>query len=278
MVIGLADAISLENISFSYSSSPKKILDGITLRIAKGGFVGVVGGTGAGKSTLLYCMNGVIPHLVGGRMEGSVSLLGKDTRKNGPSSLAKSAGIVFQDPDSQIFALSVREEVEFGLSNLGVNGQERTSRVEQALAETGLSGLEDENPRELSAGQRQKVAIASVLAMDPEVLLLDEPVSSLDWRSARDIYELLKGLNQKGKTIVIVEHNTEWLADYADRIVGIANGGITLDGKAEEILADERLEKLGLKVPCAVQISCELGLGECAHTPRQLVRILRGVK
>ena len=146
--------------------------------------------------------------------------------------------MLFQDPDSQLFALSVREEVEFGPANLGLKGWERERRTAAALAETGLSALADENPRELSVGQRQKVALASVLAMEPEILLLDEPVSALDWRNGHEIYELLRKLNSRGKTIVVVEHNTEWLAEYAQRIVGIDAGGIAFDGEPETVLSE----------------------------------------
>jgi len=271
------NAIELRNVTFAYESHPeKRILDDISLTLAGGGFIGLVGGTGAGKSTLLYCMNGVIPHLIGGRMGGSVTIRGKDTRKHGPSALAGTAGILFQDPDSQLFALSVREEVEFGLRNIGVPERERGKRIAKALAETGLSGLEEENPRELSVGQRQKVALASVLAMEPEILLLDEPVSALDWRSGREIYEVLKSLNRRGKTIVVVEHNTEWLAEYAHRIVGIEHGRIAIDGEPDDVLSGAKAKEMGLKIPCSVEISHQLGLGFSATTPKKLASLLRG--
>lgn len=271
------NAVEMKGVSFAYPSHPaKKVLDGISLDIQAGEFVGIVGGTGAGKSTLLYCMNGVIPHLVHGKMAGEVRVGGKNTGKHGPSSFAGRVGILFQDPDSQLFALTVREEVEFGLKNLGFKEKEREERIRKALKETGLEGLEDENPRELSVGQRQKVALASVLAMEPEILLLDEPVSSLDWRSGHEIYELLRKMNKSGKTIIVVEHNTEWLAEYAKRLVGIGNGSIVVDGKPDEVLSDGKAKEMGLKIPCSVEISHDLGLGFVAVTPRKLATLMRG--
>ena len=268
-------AIEIRDLSFAYRSRPEeKVLDGIGVSIAKGEFVGLLGSTGAGKSTLLRCMNGIIPHLLEGVMKGSVRVEGKGTENTGPSGFAGKVGFLFQDPDSQLFAPTVAEEISFGLRNMGVGKDEALARVADALRLVGMDGFQGRDPHELSGGQRQKIAFASVLAMEPEILLLDEPVSALDWRSATDVYNLLRRLNSEGKTIVVVEHNTELLAEYAKRVLVFKGGKIALDASPVEAFSHELMVSLGLKIPCAVKICRVLGVKEAA-TPEKLAESLR---
>lgn len=270
------NAVEFERVSFAYNSRPnKKTLHDLSLTVRKGEFVGLVGCTGAGKSTLLYCINRVIPSMVEGKLQGKVKVNEKNVGGKSPSDFAGEIGLLFQDPDSQLFAPTVRDEIEFGLENLGVHKDEREWRVSEALGLVGLDGFEAFEPHELSFGQRQKVALACVLAMKPEIVLLDEPVSALDWKSAIEIYEVLRKLNREGKTIVVVEHNTELLSEYAKRVIMLHKGKVGFDGSPEALFSSSLAEEAGLKVPCAVKIGREIGVSG-GITPASLVEMIRG--
>jgi energy-coupling factor transport system ATP-binding protein len=270
----MAAAIELREVSFAYSEKP--VLHGIDLRIEKGEFAALTGAIACGKTTLLMCMNGLIPHIVKGKFEGSVQLAGIDTQGTQMKELARHAGFLFQDPDSQIFSLSVREEVEFALKNFGVQEAERKKKVETILAELSLSHLEDADPSELSQGQKQKVALASVLVYEPEVLLLDEPASSLDHRSCEEIYGFVKELNEKkGTTVVVVEHDTELVAELADRLIVMDAGRIALNGKPDDVFA-RGVSEFGIKEPCYSRIAREIGLR--VKGEQELIEKFRGQK
>ncbi len=237
--------IRTEGLEIAYGE--RKVLKGVDLEFRKGEFVGVLGSTGSGKTTLAQSLNGIIPNLVKAQMKGKVTSLGKDTRETSVAELSKEIGFVFQDPDSQIFSLKVKDEIEFGLENLGMD--RKKERIEEALEKAGLLEEIGADPNTLSQGQKQKLAIASVLALEPEVLILDEPVSSLDHRNAREIYRMLGALNKKGKTIIVIEHDTEWIARYATRAIVLEKGRIGLDGPPEKVMMDKRYKRIGLKMP-----------------------------
>ncbi len=254
----MAAAIELRGVSFAYAEKP--VLHGIDLRIERGEFAAIVGSIACGKTTMLMCMNGLIPHVVKGRLEGTVRICDIDTRTAPMKELARYTGFLFQDPDSQIFSLSVREEVEFALKNFGVREAERKKKSDTILAELSLSHLADADPSELWQGQKQKVALASVLVYEPEVLLLDEPASSLDHRNCEEIYGIVKELNEKkGTTVVVVEHDTELIADRADRLIVMDAGRIALNGKPEDIFA-RGVSEFGIKEPCYSRIARKAGL------------------
>ncbi len=239
-------AVELKNVSFSYPG--RDVLEGISIDIKDGDFAGITGSTGSGKTTLAYCFNGLIPHAIRGKLRGSVKVSGVETRKTKIASLARKVGFVFQDPDWQIFSLSVRDEIEFGLKNLKMKNLDR--RVSEALKMVGLEGYEDVMPHRLSHGQKQKLCIASVLAMEPDIIILDEPASQLDHRSTMNVYGILKKLNREGKTIIVIEHNTDLIAEYANKVVLIDEGRIVANGKPKNVLSDCRLmERLGIKIP-----------------------------
>ena len=241
-------AIDARNVSFSYPG--RAVLRNVSFRIDDGDFVGITGSTGSGKTTLAYCLNGLIPNSIRGRFSGAVSVCGLDTKKHKISELARRVGIVFQDPDWQIFSLSVKDEVAFGLKNLKMDRVEQ--RVRNALETVGLRGYTDSEPHNLSHGQKQKLCIASVLAMEPEVIVLDEPTSQLDHRSTMNVYGLLKNLNMRGKTIVVIEHDTDLLAEFANRVMLLDNGRIVKNGKTKEVFSDRKLlNRLGVKIPGA---------------------------
>jgi len=239
-------AITVEKLNFSYPN--KDVLKNISFEIESGEFVGLVGSTGCGKTTLAYCLNGLIPNSIKGKFSGRVLIDNLDTREHKVSEIAKKVGLVFQDPDWQIFNLSVKDEVEFGLKNLKLN--KVRSRVKNALKMVGLAGRENEEPQKLSQGQKQKLCIASVLAMNPEVIVLDEPTSQLDYKNTRMIHDILKKLNDKGKTIFLIEHDTDFLAEYCDRILIMNNGRIAKNGVPSKVFSGINfLRKLGIKIP-----------------------------
>jgi energy-coupling factor transporter ATP-binding protein EcfA2 len=238
--------IKADKLSFSYPG--KAVLKDISFSIRQGDFVGITGSTGSGKTTLAYCFNGLIPHAVRGRFRGNLQIDGMDTRKRKISEMARKVGLVFQDPEWQLFSLSVRDEVAFGLKNLHMKNIEK--RTKDALKMVGLEGYGETLPYNLSHGQKQLLCIASVLAMEPDVIVLDEPTSQLDYRSTVHIYGILKRLNREGKTIIVIEHDTDLIAEYADGVMVLDDGKLVRNGRPREVLSDCRLMKrLGIKIP-----------------------------
>ncbi len=238
--------ITVKSLNFSYTK--KKILKNISFKIEGGEFVGLVGSTGCGKTTLAYCLNGLIPNSIKGKFSGRVMINDFDTKKHKVSEMARRVGFVFQDPDWQIFSLSVKDEIEFGPRNLGLD--KINKRVKNALKIVGLNGLKNEEPNQLSQGQRQKVCIASVLATDPEFIILDEPTSQLDYKNSKNIHNILKKINKEGKTVFLIEHDTDFLAEYCSRILVMNDGRIVKDNTTKKVFSDVRLlKKTGIKIP-----------------------------
>jgi len=238
--------IEVDNLSFSYPN--KSVLKKINFNIEDGEFVGLVGPTGGGKTTLAYCLNGLIPNSIRGKFSGRVLIDGMDTKKYKVSELAREVGLVFQDPDWQIFSLSVEDEVAFGLKNFGFDKIKK--RIKDALRMVDLSRFEKKEPHELSQGQKQKLCIASILALDPKFIVLDEPTSQLDYKNTKNIHDILRRLNKKGKTILLIEHDTDFLAEYANKILIMNNGRIVENGKTNEVFSKTSLlKRLGIKIP-----------------------------
>jgi len=235
--------LELEGVGFSFSE--RKVLDGIDLQVGEGEFVGIMGLNGSGKTTLLRCMCGIIPKAIGGRFEGRVRVFGDDIRKKKLPEVARQVGMVFQNPDSQLFALTVREEVAFGPENFKLKKEEIGKRVNCALEEVGMLDSLQDDPQSLSFGQKQKIAIASVLVMEPPVLLLDEPFSLLDNPSAEGLFGILKGLKGRGKTVVIIDHRWKRVKEV-DRVVVIDGGRIVANGKPAEVRKTEAFRRLKL--------------------------------
>jgi energy-coupling factor transporter ATP-binding protein EcfA2 len=240
--------ISLENLAYTYPAADCPALDGITLDIEEGSFSAIVGRNNAGKTSLCYALAGVIPHLYGGDMDGRVLVGGLDTRESDVADLALRVGLVMQNPASQFSGarFTVFEEVAFGLENRGVSRDLMAERVERALRLAGIEDLASRSPAQLSGGQQQKVALASVLVSDPEVLVLDEPTTFLDPRGAVWVFETLDGLCREGRTVILAEHRLEWIARFADRVLVLDGGRIVLDGPPAEVLASLELARTGL--------------------------------
>ena len=223
----ISDGVVLKNVSFSFDSRTK-ILKNINLRIDKGSFVGVAGGNGSGKTTFTKLLNGLIPQETEGELTGGVFIDGDSTRDFQISHFAKKVGMVFQNPDFSLFNLTVAEEVEFVLKNLNIKNS--AEKIADSLKLVGMEKLLRADPQSLSFGQKQKVALASVLVQQPRVLVLDEPTAMLDYKSGLNLFSILKKLNKKGTTVVTVEHDTDLLEQYASRIIILDKGKVAADG------------------------------------------------
>ncbi|MEI6533258.1 MAG: ABC transporter ATP-binding protein [Candidatus Roizmanbacteria bacterium] len=241
----MKQGIFLNNITYRYHKN-HDILKNITLTIHQGEFICILGKNGSGKTTLGYCLNGIIPHSFAGKLDGSITINGEETKQSSIGEIAKTIGTIAQDPDLMLFNMTVYEEIAFGINNLELDNVEE--RIREALHQVGLTGFEKRDPNTLSEGQKQLLCIACTLAMGTEILLLDEPISHLDYINGIQVYELLKQLHKDGKTIIIIEHETDVVWDYAERVLIIEEGSIVADGKAQEILQQhEMLKQYGIK-------------------------------
>jgi energy-coupling factor transporter ATP-binding protein EcfA2 len=241
--------IELRNVSYAYPQTETAVLQDITLSVPAGEFLGVVGPNEAGKSTLSYVLTGFVPHHFNGRLTGAVQVAGLSVPEATLGDLAGKVGLVFSNPFNQITGarFTVREEVAFGLENLGVPREEMIPRVERALAMTGLADLGERSPYALSGGQQQRLALASMLVMEPQVLVLDEPTSQLDPAGKKEVFAVLDQLSVAGEmTVVIIEHELEWIGSFVDRVVVLDEGRIIADGLPRDVLAAEMLIALGV--------------------------------
>lgn len=229
-------AIRFEGFSYAYPNSGI-VLDDINLTIPRGSFSVITGPSGAGKTTLALAIAGVVPHYFGGRQAGKVRIGGIISAQSSMGELAEQVGTVLADYESQLVALTVAEEVAFGLETSGLSRSQIAEKVKEALARVGLAGLEEREVAGLSGGQKQRLAIASVLVSAPEILVLDEPASALDPEGAAGIYELLYTLNCQGKTIVVVEHQLERVLPYASQLIVLKAGALQFAGDLGKTLS-----------------------------------------
>lgn len=247
--------IETKSLTYTYPGGTKPSILDVSIKIEKGEFTLITGPSGCGKTTLCRCFNGLIPHFYQGELKGEVVVAGLKVAEKPIYELAKHVGLVFQNPENQLFALSVEKDVAFGLENLGVPIEELRARVDWALRLTGIQDLRERAPYELSGGQQQRVAIASVLAMQPEIIVLDEPTSFLDPLGAKKIFEDIYGLNRKlGITVVLVEHRLDLTARYADHIIIMDEGRVVLDGDSRKILNSEQARLIGVGIPKATRL------------------------
>jgi len=247
--------IEITDLTYTYPGSTKQSISGVSIKIEKGEFTLITGPSGCGKTTLCRCFNGLIPHFYQGEMKGTITVAGLKTADHPIYEMAKHVGMVFQNPENQLFALSVEKDVAFGLENLGVPREETRKKVDWALELTGIYDLRERPPHELSGGQQQRVAIASVLAMQPGIIVLDEPTSFLDPLSAKKIFEVIRELNRNlGITVVLVEHRLDLTAKYADHIIIMQDGKIALDGDPHDILRTEEARLIGVGIPKATRL------------------------
>jgi len=247
--------IETKNITYTYPGGTKPSIADVSIKIEEGEFMLITGPSGCGKTTLCRCLNGLIPHFYQGELKGKITVEGLSVPEHPIYELAKHVGLVFQNPENQLFALSVEKDVAFGLENLGVQREEMRKRVDWALNLAGIHDLRERAPHELSGGQQQRVAIASVLAMQPKVIVLDEPTSFLDPLGARKIFEVIRDLNRKlGITVVLVEHRLDLTARYVDHLIIMDEGKIVVDGEPRKILSSEEARLIGVGIPKATRL------------------------
>lgn len=257
--------IEIRDLSFTYRESSQPTVRNINLSIPDGQFVGITGAAGSGKSTLTYAFNGIIPHCYPGEFYGAVLIDGHDTVDTSLTDISRLVGSVCQDIDSQMVSSVVEDELLYGLENFAIPKEEVEPRLEEALRAMGIEDLRDRAIASLSGGQKQKVAVASILALRPKVLVLDEPTAELDPASSQAVFELLRlYAREHGTTVIVVEQKIALLSEYADRLIIVKEGQLLFDDSpaavlehAEELLAEgincprstslaNRLRKLGL--------------------------------
>lgn len=274
--------IEAKGLTYTYPNAAKPAVKGVSLEIAKGEFVILTGPSGCGKTTLCRCFNGLIPHFYQGTLEGQIRIVGLDVADHPIHELATQVGLVFQNPENQLFALSVEKDVAFGLENLGVPREEMQKRVNWAMETVGIHDLRERAPHELSGGQQQRVAIASVIAMQPEVMVLDEPTSFLDPLSAKKIFEVIEELNKTlGITVILVEHRLDLAARYTNHVIVMDKGKVVMDGGPREVLGSQEARLLGVGIPKATRLyqileeKKALKADEVPVTPEELAKLLR---
>lgn len=251
--------LEVDGLSFAYPGDPPvQALRDVDLTVRAGEFVGLIGQNGSGKSTLVRCLVGVLRP-----QQGAVRFRGKDIARFRVGQLSTRIGLVLQNPDYQLFSISAEEEVLFGLRNLGVPPEEAARRTRAALAEVGLGEVRDVFPFRLSFGDRRKLAVASVLAMGPELLILDEPTTAQDYHGRYLLAELAERLRAAGKTILMITHDMDLIARYARRLVVMRDGEVVLDGPTRDVFAEgEVLAATKLRAPLAFRLGQELGVWE----------------
>ena len=244
--------IEIRGLTYTYPGATQPSINDVSLTVQKGEFVLITGPSGCGKTTLCRTFNGLIPQFYQGELKGEIRVADLDAAKQPTYEMARHVGLVFQNPENQLFALSVEKDVAFGLENLGYSREEMRKRVDWALGLTGITDLRDRSPHEMSGGQQQRVAIASVLAMQPEIIVLDEPTSFLDPLSAQKIFDVIHDLNKTfGLTVILVEHRLDLTAKYSDHIVIMDQGKVRFDGETRTILRDEETRLMGVGIPKA---------------------------
>ncbi len=268
-------AVSIHNLNFTYRNEAKKALDGINFEQEIGQLVVIMGKSGVGKSTLCRCLNNLIPKFQRGKFSGEIFIFGEPTAPRSVNQLAQDVGMVFQDFEAQLFSTNVELEVAFGSENFGVPQNELRCRVKEALDLVGLSGFERRQPVALSGGEKQRLAIASILAMKPKLLVMDEPTTDLDPQGKEELFSVFRRLKEQGITLLVVEHETEEALN-SDKIAIMDEGKIVETGSSKDILAHvESLEKYGIRPPQVAKLLFKLGYEKLLFRAEETHEILQ---
>ena len=251
----MGDILEIEGLNFRYPDSQKKAVSDFDLKVPEGEIVVLAGPSGCGKSTLLRTVNGLIPHMYSGDYSGEVRVGGGAVKDANMRDLAQKVGFLFQNPENQIFMFTVERDVAFGLENLGVPRPEMRARVDESLGLLEIGDLAFRAPYELSDGQKQRVALAGVLAMRPRLVILDEPTSLLDPKTAAELVDLVAKLRRElGTTFLVVEHRLDLLVKVADRMVVMNEGAKVVEGTPKEVLFGDQAEGYGVAVPSVTKL------------------------
>lgn len=243
--------IELKNVSYKYPYTKPYALKDVTCSFEKGRFYGIIGENGGGKTTLCNLIRGLIPHFYLGDLEGEVIVDGTDIRDWDTAEISAKIGYVFQNPFTQISGIksTVFEEVAMGLENLGVPKDEMIEKVIEVCEMLKIGDLIKKNPNELSGGQRQRVAFASIIAMDTDTLVIDEPTSQLDPEGTEDVFGIIDTLKNANKTIILVEHKIDLIAEYCEEIIVMNKGSIAFSGPTKEVLSNSEIMNRGAMMP-----------------------------
>ena len=254
--------IIVEDLKYRYPLTEELALKGISFAVESGEFIGIIGPNSAGKSTLCQALVGLVPQFYHGAYGGRVLVAGLDAAKTEVSAVAMQIGIVFQNPFTQVTGsrLTMAEEIAFGLENLGLPRAEMRARIDWALQLLDIEAYRDRNPFDLSGGQMQRLAIASVVAMRPAVMVLDEPTSQLDPQGAGEVFQAVRSLCQEGLTIIMVEHKMEKIAQYADRLLLLHQGRLVADDTPARLFSRPDLESYGVAAPAFTRICKSLNI------------------
>lgn len=254
--------IKVENLKYKYPHSKELALKNISFEIERGEFIGIIGENNSGKSTLCQSFIGLVPNFYKGAYGGKVIIDELEVAKSDISKLCSKVGIVFQNPFNQLTGAkdNVYEEVAFGLQNLGLSRSEIHTRVEEALKLLDIESFKSRNPFDLSGGQMQRVAIASILAMKPEIIVLDEPTSQLDPQGSEEVFRAVNKLTESGITVIMVEHKIEKIAEYSDKVMLLHKGELISFDKPEKVFSMDNLKEYGINAPIFTRICSELGI------------------
>jgi energy-coupling factor transport system ATP-binding protein len=272
-------AVEMNHFSWKYEGQKEPALNDICLEIEENEFIGVIGPNEAGKTTLVNAIKGIIPENFTGVYNGEVKVFGEKVIDRGARAMAQTAGVVFADPESQFNSMSVEEEISFGMENIGCSLEEIRKRLKWVDELTNIGALMEKPPYNLSGGQKQRIAIASVLAMQPRIIILDEPTSMLDPVSKDMVFDLLRVMKQELKlTIIVVEHNIEKLVELSDRIILVNNHKIEKYAETREFFKDlDFIEQRNVRIPGAVKFMhmVNSGRGKNEESPIKLDDIER---
>lgn len=280
----MATAIKIDDLWVRYREEEDYAVKGLSLEIGEGEFVLLMGPSGCGKTTLCLTIMGIIPRVIKAEVKGNVRVFDLNPLNASPTEIAKYVTIVFQNPEMQLVTTSVYEEVAFPLENFGLPRDEIKRRVKDVLEVVGLNGLEDRSPASLSGGQKQALAIASVLALRPKIIILDEPTSQLDPQGTKRVTDLILKLRKEFETTILaVEHRIEWAVEHVDRILVMSGGKIVLEGDPKTVFSKEiKPEEAGFRPPQVSEIAYKLvrsgvALPTIPITLNEALNIFRGI-
>lgn len=255
-------AVELKNVSYAYPLAEEKALKNISVSFEAGRLYGIIGPNGSGKTTLCNLVRGLAPYFYRGELEGECRINGRLLKDIDFDELSVEVGFIFQNPFTQISGVkeTVFEEIAMGLENLGVSREDMIRRTVQIIRDLGIEDIMDKNPNALSGGQKQRVAFASIIVMEPPIIVIDEPTSQLDPHGTDMIFEIIYKMKERGKTILLVEHKVDLLADYADEILVLNKGELVAHGPTREILTDDSLLNQGTAIPEVALLGRDLKL------------------